>query len=108
MELAVQIVRFVDDAQPGVVAAEFVDAVGRSHTLIDKVSIFSEAMLNAASAYPQPGAARCEVLIRKLDAQKREIVRISTLRPDAIESTEGLSEFEVLSPQLSPRKVLKS
>jgi hypothetical protein len=108
MELAVQIARFVDDAQPGVVAAEFVDAGGRRHTLLGRVSMFSEAMLDAASAYPQPGTARCEVLLRRLDAQKREIVRISTLRPDAIESTEGLSEFEVLSPQLSPRKVLKS
>jgi len=108
MELAVQIVRFVDDTQPGIVAAEFVDAVGRRHTLIDKVPIFSEARLDAASAYPQPGAARCEVLLRKQDAQKREIVRISTLRPDSIESTEGLSEFEVLPPQLSPRRSLKS
>jgi hypothetical protein len=108
MELAVQIVRFVDDAQPGVVAAEFVDAVGRRHTLFGSVPMFTEARLNAVSAYPQPGAARCEILLRRLDAQKREIVRISTLRPDAIESTEGLSEFEVLSPQLSPRKVLKS
>jgi hypothetical protein len=108
MELAVQIVRFVDDTQPGVVAAEFVDAIGRCHTLIDKVPIFSEARLDAASAYPQPGAVRCEVLLRKKDAQKREIVRISTLRPDSIKSTEGLSEFEVRPPQLSPRKILKS
>ena len=108
MELAVQIVRFVDDTQPGVVAAEFVDAVGRRHTFIDKVHIFSEAMLDAASAYPQPGAVRCEVLLRKQDAQKREIVRITTLRPDSIESTEGLSEVEVHPPQLSPRKILTS
>ena len=108
MELAVQIVRFVDDAHPGVVAAEFVDAVGGRHTFIDKVHIFSEAMLDAASAYPQPGAVRCELLLRKQDAQKREIVRITTLRPDSIASTEGLSEFEVLPPQLSPRRILKS
>jgi hypothetical protein len=108
MELAVQIVRFGDDTQPGVVAAEFVDAVGRRHTFIDKAHIFSEAMLDAASAYPQPGAVRCEILLRKQDAQKREIVRITTLRPDSIESTEGLSEFEVLPPQLSPRRILKS
>jgi hypothetical protein len=108
MELAVQIMRFVDDPQPGVVAAEFVDAVGRRHTLIDKIHLFSEAMLDASSAYPQPGAVRCEVLLRKQDAQKREIVRITTLRPDSVESTEGLSEFEVLPPQLSPREILKS
>ena len=40
-DLAVQIVRFVDECQPGVVACEFVDADGHLHTLIDKVPIFS-------------------------------------------------------------------
>jgi hypothetical protein len=44
--LAVQIVRFVDDdPQPGIVACEFADAVGRRHTLIDKVAIFSAELV---------------------------------------------------------------
>jgi hypothetical protein len=50
MELAVQIVRFVnDEPQPGIVACEFVDAEGRCHTLIDKVSGFSASLLDASS-----------------------------------------------------------
>ena len=100
-QLAVRIVRFVDDAQPGFVACEFEDADGRLHTLIDKVPIFTSLMLDATSVYPQIGVVRCETLARWKDARARELVRVSTVKPDGIESTEGLSEFVVLSSQVS-------
>lgn len=98
--LAVQIVRFVDRHQPGWVACEFVDADGKRHTIIDKVPIFTEEDLDETSAYPRSGSAQCEVLAQWRDAQGRELVRITTARPDAIESTEGVSEFVVLPTQL--------
>jgi hypothetical protein len=99
--LIVQIVRFVDDHQPGWVACEFQDAEGRRHTLIDKVPIFSLEDIDSASSFPRSGAARCEVLKRWRDDQGRELAQVSTARPDDIESTEGLSEFVVKSAQLS-------
>jgi hypothetical protein len=99
--LTVQIVRFVDDDQPGRVECEFVDTEGRKHRLINKVPIFSTEPLTAASSYPQLGIARCEVLTQWQDDRGRELVRITTARPDDIESTEGVSEFVVLSAQLS-------
>jgi hypothetical protein len=98
--LSVQIVRWVDDYQPGIVACEFEDAEGHCHVVIDKVPIVTAANLDAASRYPQPGAIRCEILARWRDAQGRELVRISTARPDAVESTEGLSQFVVFASQL--------
>jgi hypothetical protein len=98
--LAVQIVRFVEDTQPGVVACEFVDAEGRRYTLVDKVPAFSAERLDAASAYPQPGVVRCEVVSRWRDGRGRELVRVTADKPDGIESTEGLAEFVVLSSQL--------
>ncbi|SRR5216683_3635223 len=102
MELAVQIVRFVDDEpQPGIVACEFVDADGHRHTLIDKVPICSGERLDANSAYPQPGAVRCEALARWQDTNGRDVVRITIDLPDHVESSEGVSEFVVLSGQLS-------
>jgi hypothetical protein len=56
MELAVQIVRFVDDEpQPGIVACEFIDANGHRHTLIDKVPMCSGERLDANSTYPRVG-----------------------------------------------------
>jgi hypothetical protein len=100
-QLAVQIVRFVDEAQPGVVAGEFEDPDGRRHTLIDKVSILADKMLDATSIYPRAGNARCEILDRWKDARARDLVRVSTAKPDGIESTEGLSEFVVLSSKVS-------
>jgi hypothetical protein len=100
-QLAVQIVRFVDDAQPGWVACEFADAEGRRHELVDKVPIFSDVMLNETSTYPQPGGARCTILGRWSDVNSRELVRVSTVNPDGIASTEGLAEFVVLFSQVS-------
>ncbi|HKV64614.1 MAG TPA: hypothetical protein VJO16_22105 [Candidatus Acidoferrum sp.] len=99
--LAVEIVRFVDDHQPGWVACEFVDAEGRQHALVDKVPIFGFDFLDGRSKYPQPGSVGCEVLSRSEDDKGRKLVRISTAKPFDIESREGLSEFVVLSAQLS-------
>jgi|SRR5579863_2128636 len=100
MELAVRIVRFVSDyPRPGVVACEFMDAEGRIHTFVDKVPVFTAENLDAASFYPHPGSAACGVLARWQDALGRELVRITTARPIEIQSTEGLSEFVVLSTQ---------
>jgi hypothetical protein len=102
-QLAVQIAQYVDDSQPGWVASEFEDAYGHRHTLIDKVPIFTSVILDANSAYPQVGMVRCEALARWKDAIGRELVRITTVRPDGLESTEGLTEFVVFSSQLSAK-----
>ena len=101
MELIVQIVRFVDDHQPGWAECEFIDAEGRKHRFVDKVPIFSAERLDAASTYPRAGGIAGEVVARWKDAQGRELVRVTTARPYPIESTEGVSEFVVLDEQLS-------
>ena len=102
MKLTVQIVRFVSDIpQPGIVACEFVDVDGRCHTLIDKWPVCSTNLLDVHSAYPQPGAVRCEELARYQDAAGQEVMQITLGRPDYVESSEGVSEFMVLSSQVS-------
>jgi hypothetical protein len=100
--MSVQIVKFVDNRFPGWLECEFVDAEGYNHRLIDKVPLFTTALLDATSGYPQSGIARCEILGRSRDDKNRELVTITTARPDTVESTEGLSEFVVLSTQLQP------
>lgn len=99
--LAVQIVRFVDDHQPGWVACEFSDAEGRKHTIIDKVPVFTADHLDRSSTYPRLGRVGCEVLAAWQDADGRELVRVSTAQSRDIESTGRLSEFVVLSTQLT-------
>jgi hypothetical protein len=95
--LAIQIVRFVDSGFPGWVECELVDAEGRRHIIRDKVPIFTVEDLDADSRYPVKGAIRCQVLERYKDGKGQELARVSTAKPDAIESTEGLTEFTVTS-----------
>jgi hypothetical protein len=101
-ELSVQIVEYVDDCQPGIVRAEFVDSSGKRHSVIDKVPIFFVEYLDASSNYPTEGVVRCQELDRWHDSEGNELVRISTHNPDYVDTTEGLSEFVVRTAQLSP------
>ncbi|HWZ98086.1 MAG TPA: hypothetical protein VN025_10015 [Candidatus Dormibacteraeota bacterium] len=99
--LAVQIVRFLDDHQPGWVECEFVDAEGRKHTILEKVPVVSFDDLERNSNYPCGGVVPCTTIAQWQDEKSRKLARISTADPAAIESKEGLSEFVVLAEQLS-------
>jgi hypothetical protein len=64
-ELAVQVLRCVDDEhQPGWIECKFIDAQGRSHTVIDKIPIFGMDpaldSLDRNAKYPQPGGSRAK------------------------------------------------
>jgi hypothetical protein len=101
-ELALEIVRWVDDYFPGIVACEFVDADSRRHSFVGKLPIYSTDMsLCSSSLYPQRGGLRCTVLARWTDTRGRELLRITTAEPDGECSTEGLEEFVVLGTQVS-------
>ena len=93
--LSVQIVRFVDSYQPGWVECEFTDTRGRRHIIKEKVPVLTSKDLDADSEYPTQGAVACEVLNRYRDENGQECVLVTTARPWAIESNEGLSEFSV-------------
>jgi len=99
--LPVQIVKFVNDSQPGWVAVEFKDAEGHLHTVIDKIPVFTTEDLWVDSTYPQPCSMPCEILGRCHDANGRDLSRMSIASPLDNKSTDGLSEFVVLSRQLS-------
>ena len=94
-DLAVTILRFVDEHQPGSVECQFADAEGRIHKVVEKIPVVTSADLWRDSAYPQPGIIRCEVLEQWSDAEGKGLVRITTDRPWGVESTEGLTEFVV-------------
>jgi hypothetical protein len=98
--IRVDIVEWVDDAQPGLVASRLVDAWGCEHTLVDKVPIFTSADLDRLSVYPQPGWLACEVVERRRDAEGRDSITITTEQPWSVASTTGTTHFEVLSEQL--------
>jgi hypothetical protein len=100
-ELSVAIIRFVMDHQPPIVACEFADAQGRCNTFVGKVAMFGVDWLDGKSKYPQPGVVRCTVLRCWHDATGQQLVTVSTADPDGVESTEGLTQFDVLRTQVT-------
>lgn len=99
--LAVKIVRFVEETFPGWVECQFTDAAGRLHTIVDKYPIFTASTLDASSQYRRSGEILCRVIDGRDDDLGGEVVRIEM---PGIESMEGLSEFVVLRRQLTPAK----
>jgi hypothetical protein len=97
--VAAQILRFVDPHQPGWVEAELVDAKGTSHRLLDKVAIFTDRKLDAASPYPQVGIIRCEIVSETKDGTGHDLIEIALL--DGVESIRGQSRFVITSEQLA-------
>ena len=71
VDVAVSIVRFVDDYQPGIVACELIDADGRAHTFIDKAPVFTDELLDASSSFTpgpeSPAAPLCEPGATRVD-----------------------------------------
>jgi hypothetical protein len=99
--IRVDIVRFVEAYQPGIVSCEFWDAQCHRHEFVGKVDYFTAESLHEDSSYPQAGVIPCEVIERWKDTSGGELVRVSTGSPLDLESTEGLSEFVVMPHQLS-------
>ena len=101
MQMRIQIVRYLgDDPQPGVVECELFGVAGKRHAFIEKVPMVSLENLTGNDKYPREGAVACEILARPLDANGREITRVTTAKPWDIESTEALAEFDLLPVQI--------
>ena|SRR4028119_1015679 len=98
--VSVQIVRYVDDSQPGWVEAKLRDAWGQEWPFVDKVPVFTEAALSADSSYPQPGLIRCEVIRSWQDESGRVVCSIETAKPDGVEAEGRVSGFDVLAEQI--------
>ena len=92
--LRVQIVRFVEAYQPGIVECQFRDSDGQLHSIIGKMPCFTAAGLWWDSEYPQPGEAMCQVL----DPPANGAVTIRL----AEETTDQRSEFVVPEADLNP------
>ena len=90
--LRVQIVRYVEAYQPGIVECEFRDADGQVHSIVGKLPCFTAADLWWDSEYPHPGQVDCQVL----GPPANGAVRITL----AEETTEGRSEVAVLEADL--------
>jgi hypothetical protein len=97
--IKVEIIRYVDDYQPGIVECSFVDAWGNQYLFVEKAPVVSSENLDAGSSYPRAGVIACQVIERR-NIDGREVVEIETELPWHIESTAGNSSFDVLPDQL--------
>jgi hypothetical protein len=90
-------VRFVDEEpQPGIVEAQFRDAQGQTHSIIDKIPMFAtDADLWSDSEYPQSGAMACRVLERIPGPPGASLAHITIAEPYDVETIDGRSEFMV-------------
>jgi len=98
--VVVEITRFVDEYQPGIVECVLVDAFNQSHTFVEKVPYVSAENLLSDSKYPCAGSINCELEAEFTDANGRLLARVDTDRPDSVESVAGESKFVVLSSQV--------
>ena len=99
--VCVEITRWVEDYQPGVVECKLIDAAGCEWLFIEKLPLVSEDdSLCASSVYPVPGLIACKVLAYIEDLSRRRTVRITTENPNHTASVNGQAIFDVLPEQI--------
>jgi hypothetical protein len=96
----VQITRYVDDHFPGFVECVLVDALGATHTFVEKAPVVSSKNLSATSTYPCNGEIECEVCREWQDAAGLAFSIVRTEIRWGVGSTNGKTEFTVSSAQL--------
>jgi hypothetical protein len=98
--IRIKITSFISGDQPGFVECKFNDAWNKEHTVQDKVPIVTEKDLDANSEYPQYGVIACEIIVEWKDKDERTICTVTTEKPWAVHTIDGLKEFDILEEQL--------
>jgi hypothetical protein len=101
--VSVQITRYVDDHFPGFVEFVLIDALGTTHTFVEKVPVVSIDNLSSTSTYPCNVEIQCEIYREWQDDAGLSFAAICTEKPWGIESANGETRFTVFSSQLSDR-----
>jgi len=95
VNLAVQIVRLIDEHSPGFVECVLIDAEGVQHEFVEKGPVVSTSDLRSDSHYPQLGYIGCVIEEEWIDELGRSLVRVSTEKLWSIESVAGETKFTV-------------
>jgi len=98
-EIKIQILRIVDTRQPGFVECQFSDAWGVVHVVIEKIPVVSREHLWMDNKFPACGAIRCEI-VKEWIEDERKLINVSTEKPDGVETTNGIHEFDMLPHQM--------
>lgn len=95
----VLITKLVDEAFPGWVECELIDAQGHVHVFVEKLPVFG-ADFDDLGSYPRPARLQCQVVERSATHQGRERVTIDTAASWGVQASTGLSRFVVFAEQV--------
>jgi hypothetical protein len=93
--LSVQIDRYVEAYQPGIIECSFIDAYGVKHLIIEKMPYVTDEDLWWNSVYPRPGSIECQIVKEFTDQNGDRLVRVDTELLRQIQSTTGTTQFVV-------------
>lgn len=93
--IPLHIAAFIDDHAPGYLACALRDAHGIEHKFILTTRAAGREDLSAGSAYPQPGTLACQIEFEWEDDAGLALARVSTRKPWAAASIDGMSSFVV-------------
>jgi hypothetical protein len=100
-EIEVAILRITDEAFPGFIECNLIDAHGQEHTFLEKMPVISCLDISSHVAFPIPGRIACEIEAELKDETGRTLLLVDTTRPHVIESSSGQTRFELLPSQVS-------
>jgi hypothetical protein len=93
--LEVDIIEYTQSNFPGWVLCKVIDSTGQIHYFEEKVPIVSIENINKDTILPQKGYVRGKIINRN-----NGIICFSTLKPDGVETKEGVSIFYVYENQI--------
>lgn len=98
--IKIKIIRFVSNDQPGFVECTFKDAWDKEFKIEEKIPVVTSGYLDEDSRYPHEGVIACEVMRTWTDETGRQLVTIDIDKPWAIETVDGLKQFDIIQKDL--------
>jgi hypothetical protein len=103
--IKIKIISFISDDQPGFVECKFYDAFNNEHIVQEKLPIVTDKYLDTNSEYPQDGIIACKIVKQWEDKNGKTIFTVNTTKPWAVDTIEGLTEFNLFEEQLTDFKL---
>ena len=98
--IKVKIAHFISNDPPGIVECRFNDAWDREFTIEEKIPVLTTDDLDENSEYPREGVIACEAIKEWDDKDGRKLVTVDIGKPWAIETIDGLTQFDILQKDL--------
>jgi len=92
--------RCVDASFPGWVECAFTDASGVEHLIVEKVPTVTAEAISATSTFPRPCEIACILVQERVGPDGRTVLVVDTASPWGVQSTAGMTQFEVLREQV--------